>query len=120
MERNDVQDLTRGGQGSASEPESTHSASTLDTIKTTVSDKLHTAAAAIRQRVSAPESQASPIASYASQASEWLDTSADYVERVDPQKIKDDIQQRVRRNPAQSLLIAGAAGLILGILLRRR
>jgi ElaB/YqjD/DUF883 family membrane-anchored ribosome-binding protein len=39
---------------------------------------------------------------------------------MDPQKIKTDIQDQMRRNPGRSLLIAGAAGLILGALLRRR
>ena len=53
------------------------------------------------------------------QAAGWLDDAAEYVREVDPQKVKSDIQLQVRSNPGRSLLIAGAAGLLLGILLRR-
>ena len=54
------------------------------------------------------------------QAADWLDRSADYVRDFDPQQVKTDVENQVRRHPGRSLLIAGAAGLLLGALLRRR
>ncbi|HWP44603.1 MAG TPA: DUF883 C-terminal domain-containing protein [Blastocatellia bacterium] len=94
--------------------------STFDSIKTTVADKLETAASAIRQKAREAEKPDSGLMGYGNQASEWLDSSASYIREMDPQKVKADIQEQVRRNPGRSLLIAGAAGLILGALLRRR
>jgi ElaB/YqjD/DUF883 family membrane-anchored ribosome-binding protein len=57
---------------------------------------------------------------FGSQASAWLHNSADYVERMEPKKIKDDIAEQVRRNPGKSLLVASAVGLILGAIFRRK
>jgi ElaB/YqjD/DUF883 family membrane-anchored ribosome-binding protein len=48
-----------------------------------------------------------------------LSDAASYVRDVDPQQIKTDIQDEVKRNPGRALLIAGAAGLLLGVLFRR-
>jgi ElaB/YqjD/DUF883 family membrane-anchored ribosome-binding protein len=90
-----------------------NSNSTLDNIKTTVADKLNDAADAVRQR------GGQNSAGYANQVSNWLSQAADYVREVEPSQIKSGIQQQVQQNPGRSLLIAGAAGLALGILLRR-
>jgi ElaB/YqjD/DUF883 family membrane-anchored ribosome-binding protein len=59
----------------------------------------------------------------ASPAADWLNRSADYVEQVDLEgikRIKSTVDDEVRRHPGRSLLVAGAAGLLLGLLLRRR
>jgi ElaB/YqjD/DUF883 family membrane-anchored ribosome-binding protein len=93
-----------------------NSGSKADQIKATVADKLAGAADALRQK----SGQNSARAGYANQASDWLDTAADYVRGIEPAQIKSDLQQQVHSNPGRSLLIAGAAGLALGILLRRR
>ncbi|MEN3334755.1 MAG: hypothetical protein V7641_4120 [Blastocatellia bacterium] len=93
-----------------------NSGSKFDNIKATVADKLKSAADTLRQK----SGQNSATAGYANQASDWLNHSADYVRDIDPAQIKSDIQQQVHSNPGRSLLIAGAAGLALGILLRRR
>jgi len=90
---------------------------TLDTIKEAVADKLHAAAGVIQEK--ADQNQRSPVAGYAGQAAGWLDDAAGYVREVDPQRVKSDLQNEVRRNPGRSLIIAGAAGLLVGILLRR-
>ena len=55
-----------------------------------------------------------------SRAGSWLNHSADYIEKMEPEKLKADITDQVRRNPGASLLLAGAAGLILGAIFRRR
>ena len=59
-------------------------------------------------------------ANLGSQAGDWLHNSADYIEQMEPKKIKADITEQVRRNPGKSLLVAGAVGLILGAIFRRR
>ena len=89
--------------------------SKLDNIKSTVADKLQSAAGAIKQRA---EGQ-SAVSGYADKASTLLNDAASYVRDVDPQQIKTDIQDEVKRNPGRTLLIAGGVGLLLGILLRR-
>jgi hypothetical protein len=59
-------------------------------------------------------------ANFGSHAGDWLHNSADYIEGMAPKKIKDDITEQVRRNPGKSLLVAAAAGLILGAIFRRK
>jgi ElaB/YqjD/DUF883 family membrane-anchored ribosome-binding protein len=113
---NSKESLTTGNQSSSFESQSS-GASTLDTIKETVADKLHAAASTIHQK--AGQNQDNAVGGYAGQAAGWLDDAAEYVREVDPQKVKADIQHQVRSNPGRSLLVAGAAGLLLGILLRR-
>ena len=54
-----------------------------------------------------------------SQAPGWINDAADRVERIDPDKIKTDFEQAVRRNPEKSLLIAAATGAFLAAILRR-
>ena len=109
--------LTGDKQTSSFGSKSMSSGATLETIKDTVADKLHAAAGAIQQK--AGQNQEKAIAGYAGQAAGWLDDAAEYVREVDPQKVKSDLRNQVRRNPGRSLLVAGIAGLLLGILLRR-
>lgn len=91
--------------------------STLETIKSTVADRLNAGAGIIRLKIE--HTQDNAVAGFAGQASAWLDNAADYVREVDPQKAKADLQNQIRRNPGRSLIVAGAAGLMLGIVLRR-
>ena len=88
----------------------------FDQVKSTVADKLAEAANTLRQK----SGQEGAVAGYANQASDWLNSAAAYVRDLDPAQIKSNIQQQVHSNPGRSLLIASAAGLALGILLRRR
>lgn len=97
--------------------------STFDQIKTTVAEKLHTAADTLHEKTSRQTGSAGAgesLSGYGRQAADWLDRSADYIEELDPQQVKTDLENQVRRHPGRSLLIAGAAGLLLGVLLRRR
>ena len=114
---NSSESLTADRQTSSFGSQSTSGGSTWETIKDTVADKLHAAAGVIQQK--AGQNEDSPVAGYAGQASGWLDDAAEYVREADPQKIKSDLQSQVRQNPGRSLLVAGAAGLLLGFLLRR-
>ena len=90
--------------------------SAFDNIKSTIADKMESAADALRQN----SGQARAGAGYVNQASDWLGYAADYVRDIKPAQIKSDLQNQVRSNPGRTLLIAGAAGLALGVLLRRR
>jgi len=88
-------------------------------IQTRIADKLHQAAETLFGKT---ENGQTPhdAAKFGSQASTWLHNSADYIERMEPKKIQADITEQVRRNPGKSLLVAGAAGLILGAIFRRK
>lgn len=115
---NRSESLTAGKEISSYGSPSTGGVSTLDTIKDTVADKLHAVAGAIQQK--AGQNQENAVAGYAGQAAGWLDDAAEYVRDVDQRKVKADLQKQVRNNPGRSLLVAGAAGLLLGFLFRRR
>jgi ElaB/YqjD/DUF883 family membrane-anchored ribosome-binding protein len=91
----------------------------VNKVKKTIAEKLKTAAEVIRQKTGQPE-RTGTLAAYGTQASKWLDSSADYVRELDIDQVKTDLQQQVRHNPGRSLLIAGAVGLVLGTIFRRR
>lgn len=97
-------------------PQSSSGNSTFNNFKSTVADKLKTAAETLKGKAA----QNSSTSNYAQQASGWLEGAADYVRDLDTTQVKSDIQRQVRTNPGRSLLIAGAAGLLLGALFRRR
>lgn len=90
-----------------------------DRIQTRIADKLHQAAEALFGKTEDKETQ-QDAENFGTQAGAWLHHSADYIEQLESKKIKDDITEQVRRNPGKSLLVAGAAGLILGAILRRK
>jgi ElaB/YqjD/DUF883 family membrane-anchored ribosome-binding protein len=93
---------------------------TFDNIQEIVADKLHTLASALQEKAGQRGEYNSAIAGYGQQVAGWLEQSADYVRKTDPQQVKADLENQVRHYPGRSLLIAGAAGLILGALFRRR
>jgi ElaB/YqjD/DUF883 family membrane-anchored ribosome-binding protein len=88
-------------------------------IRTTAADKLQAAAQTLHQKADR-SGQPSEVSALGHRAADWLERSADYVSEMEPQRLKSDIEDRVRRNPGRSLLIAGIVGLALGGLLRRR
>jgi len=87
-----------------------------DNITMKVVEGLKNAAASLKEK--AP--QHGVMSDYASQASGWLDKAADYVQDIKVSRVKSDIQRQMRANPGRSLLIAGAVGLVVGTLFRRR
>ena len=119
-EKNSSQDIPMDfPQRAVSESTFESSGSKLSNLKASVSDSLRTAAGVIQDKVEEAGEQ-SNLSHYGYQASRWLNTSADYVRDMDFQTVKSDIEEKVRRNPGRSLLIAAAAGLIIGSLFRRR
>lgn len=88
-------------------------------IQVRIADKLHQAAETLFGQT---EDHSTPpeVTNFGAQASAWLHHSADYIAQAEPEKIKADLSEQVRRNPGKSLLVAGAAGLLLGAIFRRR
>jgi ElaB/YqjD/DUF883 family membrane-anchored ribosome-binding protein len=97
----------------------TRSQAGIDRVKNTVADKLNTAAEALRRKTDGPQ-QNNNTTRYGKQAADWLESSADYLKGLDVNRVKKNIENSVRQNPGRTLLIAGAAGLLLGTLVRRR
>jgi ElaB/YqjD/DUF883 family membrane-anchored ribosome-binding protein len=91
---------------------------TFDRVKLTVADLLSDAAGIVHDKSAGIGN--SDISNLGDRAAGWLEHSATYVRGMEPQQLKTDIEDKVRRNPGRSLIIAGAVGLVLGSLLRRR
>jgi ElaB/YqjD/DUF883 family membrane-anchored ribosome-binding protein len=93
--------------------------STFNQVKSTVAGQLHSAAQTLHQ-TAARGNQQGDLSSFGHRAADWLEHSADYVSEVEPERVRRDLENQIRQNPGRSLLIAGAVGLVLGGLLRRR
>ena len=91
----------------------------FENVKNIIADKLHNVAEALGEKAADQDAQ-SGIAQYGKQASEWLDQSAEYVRQFDYEQADARVREYVRQSPGRSLLIAGAVGLIIGAILRRR
>lgn len=115
-------DERENNQGSTSQSGEGHSvkASRFEDVKRSVADKLHDAAGALRSKTAAPAESDSGLGRYRYQASDWLDRSAEYVRGFDYERTNAQVKGFIRQNPGRSLLMAGAAGLIIGALIRRR
>lgn len=91
----------------------------FDRLKVRIAGKLRQAAETLyRKTEDIQTSRGAP--NLGPQASAWLHNSADYIEQMEPKKIKEDITEQVRRNPGKSLLVASAVGLILGAIFHRK
>jgi hypothetical protein len=112
LDNNEDRDLLRE-QGYAEER-----GLTFDRIKFAVADLLSEAADAIHEKSAGIGH--SDISNLGDRAAGWLEHSAGYVREMEPQRLKSDIEDKVRRNPGRSLIIAGVVGLVLGRVLRRR
>jgi ElaB/YqjD/DUF883 family membrane-anchored ribosome-binding protein len=91
----------------------------FENVKNIIADKLRNVAEALGEKASDQDAQ-SGIAHCEKQASEWLDQSAEYVRQFDYEQVDARVREYVRQSPGRSLLIAGAVGLIIGAILRRR
>lgn len=54
------------------------------------------------------------------QTAKLLNSSAEYVREFEPVQIKTAINNRIKEQPAISLLVAGAIGFVIGALIARR
>ena len=89
-----------------------------ESVNTSIAESLRTAAGALTRRNEVGSNEG--FAGLGNRAAELLNRSADYVEDLDLERVKERVVSQVRRNPGRSLLIAGVAGLFLGALFRRR
>ena len=110
----------RNAGNEANKDSSNRTNSTFDKVKSTISTKLHEAADNLSGKVRSVAGNNPNAAQYGDQAASWLNRSADYIDDLNPGQIRTDVQKQVRDNPGRSLLIAAAAGLILGAVIRRR
>jgi len=83
-----------------------------------VADLLNEAAEVIHQK--SVGSGHAEVSEMGDRAANWLEHSADYVREIEPQRLRADLEDKVRRNPGRSLMIAGIVGLVLGSVFRRR
>jgi ElaB/YqjD/DUF883 family membrane-anchored ribosome-binding protein len=91
----------------------------FENVKNIIADKMHHVAEALGEKVADQDAQ-SGKAQYGKQASKWLDQSAEYVRQFDYKQANARVREYVGQSPGRSLLIAGAIGLIIGAILRRR
>ena len=105
--------------GTAAEFQGSGKSSGFQNAKNMIADTLHHAAEALAEKAAKREAP-SGIARYGKQASEWMDQSAEYVRQFDYKLEDARVREYVRQSPGRSLLIAGAVGLIVGAVLRRR
>lgn len=88
-------------------------------VKAVVADKLHSAGQMLQEQAGR-QGERSEVGRLGQQAGAWFERSAAYVSDMEPQQVRTDLENQVRRNPGRSLLVAGAVGLVLGRLLRGR
>lgn len=91
----------------------------FDNVKNIIADKLHNAAEAISEKAADGNALAG-LGECGKYASGWLDQSAEYVREFDIEQADVKVREYVGESPGRSLLIAGAVGLVVGVLLRRR
>jgi ElaB/YqjD/DUF883 family membrane-anchored ribosome-binding protein len=90
---------------------------TIDSAREPIADQLLGAADTLRTR---GERLPRGTAGIAQGAADRLETSATYLVSNTVPQMMEDVLSLVRKNPAQSLLIAGALGFLLGRALRHR
>jgi ElaB/YqjD/DUF883 family membrane-anchored ribosome-binding protein len=91
----------------------------FENVINSIADALHKAAGAIGEKTAGEDSR-SCLARFGMQTSEQLDRSAGYIRRFDCKPADAGIREFVRQSPGRSLLLAGAVGLIIGVILRRK
>ena len=103
----------------AAEFQSSGKSSGFENVKNVIADKLHNVAVALGGEATAQDAQ-SGATHYGKHAAELLDQSAEYVRQFDYEQVDARVQEHVRHSPGRSLLIAGAVGLIIGAILKRK
>ena len=113
---NSIVDKTRE---TAAELQGSDESTGFENIKNIIADKIHYVAEVLSEKAADQDAQ-SGIAQCGKQASGWLDQSAEYVREFDYEQTDARVREYVRQSPGRSLVIAGAVGLIIGVILRRR
>jgi ElaB/YqjD/DUF883 family membrane-anchored ribosome-binding protein len=103
----------------AAESQNPDKSTGYESAKNIIADQLHNVAEALSEKATDQDAQ-SGISQYGKQASRWLDQSAEYVRQFNYEQADAKIREYVSQSPGRSLLIAGAVGMIIGAILRRR
>jgi ElaB/YqjD/DUF883 family membrane-anchored ribosome-binding protein len=114
------ENLAVNAPGSGSGGACTDVRSCLETVRNAIADTLHGTSETLGRKAADLEEGQPKIAHLADRASGWLEQSADCVRRFDYAATDAKFRDYVRESPGRSMLMAGAAGLIIGIILRRR
>lgn len=103
-----------------SETENPHSSKPCccEELKQSVADKLRQAADALA-KTATEHGENSDLADFEKQAAQWLNQSSDYIRQFDYEREQANVRNHIARNPGRSLAIAGAAGLLIGMLTRK-
>jgi ElaB/YqjD/DUF883 family membrane-anchored ribosome-binding protein len=91
----------------------------FENVKNSIADTLQNAADTLGVKAAEKDLQ-SGLAQLGKQASERLDQSAEYIRQFDCKPADVKIREFIRQSPGRSLLIAGAVGLIIGAIVRRK
>ncbi len=101
------------------ESQASHESTGFENVKNIIADQIHNVAEALGEKTAGQREQRG-IAQCGKHASEWLGQSAEYVREFDFEQADARVREFVRQRPGHSLLIAGAVGLIIGAIFRRR
>ncbi|SMP73578.1 DUF883 C-terminal domain-containing protein [Desulfonatronum lacustre] len=91
----------------------------FENVKNSIADQLETIAEMLDEKSTGQDAQ-SGTAQYGKQASKFLEKSAGYVREFDYEHAEARVRECIKQHPGRSLLVAGAVGLIIGAVLRRR
>lgn len=106
-------------QEAAAQLDGSGKSSGFENVKNRIADKLQYIADVMCRKADNPDTQ-TDVAACEKKASEWLDHSAEYVRKFDYKQADAKAREYIKQNPGRSILIAGAVGLIIGAVLRRR
>ena len=100
-------------------PHNSGNSNGFENVKNSIADQLETVAEMLDEKITG-QNAPSGMAQYGRQASEWLEQSAGYVREFDYEQAEVRVKECIKQHPGRSLLIAGAIGLFIGVVLRRR
>ncbi len=103
----------------AAKPHNSSTSRGFENVKNSIAEQLETVAEMLGEKSTGQDAQ-SGIAQYGKHASEWLELSAGYVRQFDYEQAETRVRECIKQHPGRSLLVAGAVGLIIGAVLRRR
>ena len=95
------------------------SSTCFEKVNNSIADTLHNAAGALGAKAAEIDSEPG-LARFGKLASERFNQSAEYVRQFDCKPADVIIRKIIRQSPGRSLLIAGALGLLVGAVVRRR
>ena len=94
----------------------------IETVRDAIADTMHSAASTLagKLRSTEPADPASEAVDWGLQTSRWLDRWSDELRQWDVRDSEARLQAAITAYPGRALLFAGAAGLVLARLMRRR